>query len=97
MGRQEGGRGVQGLMGKKTRRVGADSVAEVDQLMKSGQGAVAHLSLQVLGGCEGQDEGGLELKRGHRGNLFTLGEAAQGFLLAVLRLQSHTQIYLYFI
>lgn len=43
MGRQEGGRGVQGLMGKKTRRVGADSVAEVDQLMKSGQGAVAHL------------------------------------------------------
>ena len=65
--------------------------------MKSGQGAVAHLSLQVLGGCEGQDEGGLELKRGHRGNLFTLGEAAQGFLLAVLRLQSHTQIYLYFI
>ena len=33
-------------MGKKTRRVGADSVAEVDQQrqwMKSGQRAVAHL------------------------------------------------------
>ena len=53
--------------------------------------------LQVLEGCGGQDEGGLELKRRHRGNLFTDEEAAQCFLPAVLRLQSHTQIYLYFI
>ena len=29
--------------------------------------------LQVLGGCEGQDDGDLELKRGHWGHLFTNG------------------------
>lgn len=40
--------------------------------VRAGSGGTSE-GLQVLGGCEGQDEGGLELKRGHRENLFTNG------------------------
>lgn len=82
---------MQGLMRKK--QGGCQERGTADEVRAGSCGAPE--GLQVLGGCEGQDEGGLELKRGHRGNLPM--EKQQCFFLAVLRLQSHTQIYLYFI
>lgn len=63
-GRRQGGWVLRAWL-RWTSTVTADEVRAVSGGTSEG--------LKVLGGCEGQDEGGLELKRGHRGNLFTNG------------------------